>query len=192
VATILDLKEYAKETKTKNSGITRKPGSNKLYVDFRYNGVRIVKSTGLDDTPTNYEKAQDWIDQQKEKIVNGTFIFAKAFPGASPKEKAFHAKFENWEYKVEPRDILFEDYAVDWKKRFLDNCPSLTKKRDFNQIITYWLIPQFGDKTFFQITGVTIKEFIQKLVLERRQKKGTTFIRLQNSEYSHPFSCNME
>jgi len=172
VATILNLERFVKKSTEKKSGISRKPGSNKLYVDFRYHGVRIVKSTGLDDTLENEEKAQVWVDRQKEKIANGTFVFAEAFPGASTKEKAFHAKLEGWDYKLEPQDALFVDYIEGWQKRFLANCKSASKRRDFDQVITYWLLPHFGDKTFFQITGVAIKEFIQKLVWQAGKKKG--------------------
>jgi integrase len=172
VATILNLERFVKKVPDKKSGISRKPGSNKLYVDFRYHGVRIVKSTGLDDNPENEEKAQVWVDRQKEKIANGTFVFAEAFPGASTKEKAFHAKLEGWNYKPEPRDVLFIDYVVSWQKRFLANCQSESKRRDFDQVIAYWLLPHFDNKTFFQITGVAIKEFIQKLVWKTGKKKG--------------------
>ena len=161
-----------KKASDKRSGISRKPGSKKLYVDFRYNGVRIVKSTGLDDTPENEKKVQIWVDHQKERIANGTFVFAKAFPGASTKEKAFHSKLEGWDYKLEPKDVLFADYTENWRKRFLANCSSASKQRDFDQVIDYWLLPYFGDKTFFQITGVAIKEFIQKLVCKTGNKKG--------------------
>jgi integrase len=172
VATILNFNKNIGEMPEKKSGVSRKPGSNKLYVDFRYNGVRIVKSTGLDDTPENEEKAQAWVDRQKEKIANDTFVFADAFPGASTEEKAFHAKLEGWEFKPEPQDVLFIDYVGGWQKRFLANCQSESKRRDFDQVIAYWLLPHFGDKTFFQITGVAIKEFIQKLIWKAGKKKG--------------------
>ena len=172
MATILNFKKLIKKVPKKLSGVTKKPGSNKLYVDFRYNGVRIVKSSGLDDTPENRGKVQDWVGLQKERIVTGTFQFAEAFPGASAKEKAFHAKCEGWEFKPEPQDVLFEDYVECWRKRFLVNCKSKSKQRDYEQVINYWLLPHFGDKTFFQITGVALKEFIPTLVWKEGKKKG--------------------
>jgi integrase len=172
MATVINFNQIAKDSQDKKSGVSRKPGSKKLYVDFRYNGVRIVKSTGLDDTPENEIKVQKWVDNQKEKIANGTFIFAKAFPGASTKEKAFHSRLEGWDYKLEPKDVLFADYVETWRQRFLANCRSAGKQRDFEQVITYWLQPHFGKKTFFQISGVAIKEFIQKLVWKTGEKKG--------------------
>jgi len=172
MATILNLSKIRDDTATKTSGIVKKSGSKKLYVDFRYNGVRIVKSTGLDDTPENFKKVYEWLTRQKEKISKGTFVFAKAFPGAPSKEKAFHAKFEKWEYKPEAQNVLFQDYVNEWKLRFLDRCQSKTKERDFSQVIEYWLIPYFGKMSFYQISGVTIKEFIQKLIWKDGKNKG--------------------
>jgi len=172
MTTVINFERFAQNAPDNKSGVSRKPGSKKLYVDFRYNGVRIVKSTGLDDTPANVEKVQTWVDQQREKIANGTFVFAKAFPGASLKEKAFHSKLEGWDYKLEPKNVLFADYVESWQERFLANCESAGKRRDFEQVIAYWLIPCFGDRSFFQITGVAIKEFIQKLVWKTGAKKG--------------------
>ena len=39
-------------------------------------------------------------------------------------------------------------------------------------VIDYWILPHFGGKTFFQITGVSIKEFIPTLVWKAGRKKG--------------------
>jgi len=113
-----------------------------------------------------------WVDCQKEKIDNGTFVFAKAFPGASAKEKDFHAKLEGWDYKPQSQDVLFKDYVEAWEKRFLTNCQSESKRRDYKQAIDYWLLPYFAGKTFFQITGVALKEFIPTLVWKAGRKKG--------------------
>ena len=98
--------------------VTRKRGSKKLYVDFFYNGVRVEKSTGLDDTPKNWKIARQWLDRQMEKIASGTFVFAEAFPGASEEEKSYHAVREDWEYKPEPHNVLFENYVATWRKTY--------------------------------------------------------------------------
>jgi len=172
MATVLNFNRFIDKPEKTKGKVRKKPGSNKLYVDFYYHGVRIVKSTGLDETPKNLEKARNWLDRAQEKIENGSFVFAEAFPGASPEEKAFHAKHEQWEYKPEPQDVLFKDYVEAWKKRFLTNCNSESKRRDYEQVIDYWLLPYFADKTFFQISGVSLKEFIPTLVWKMGRKKG--------------------
>lgn len=172
MTTIINFNRFTKQTQFKKSGVTKKSGSNKLYVDFRYHGERIVKSTGLDDTSENKEKLQAWVDRQKDKIANGTFAFAEAFPEASAEEKSFHAKLEGWDYKPEPELVMFKDYAADWEKRFLETCRSESKKRDYKQVLEYWLLPYFGKLSFQQINGVKLKEFIPKLISKRGKNKG--------------------
>jgi hypothetical protein len=85
MATILNFNKTRKIAPEKEPGVLNKPGSKKLYTDLRYHGKRIVKSSGLDDTPENRQELQEWVDRQKEKISNGTFVFAEAFPGAAAK-----------------------------------------------------------------------------------------------------------
>jgi len=172
MAEIINFNTTHKIAPEKKSGVLRKPGSKKLYTDLRYHGQRIVKSSGLDDTPENWEKLQEWVDRQKEKIATGTFVFTEAFPGASAKEKAFHARLEGWEFKPQSQDVLFKDYVEAWEKRFLTDCKSESKRRDYKQVIDYWLLPHFGNRTFFQITGVALKEFIQTLVFKAGKKQG--------------------
>lgn len=171
--TVISLNRFVVDRPEQGKGkVRKKPGSNKLYVDFYYHGVRIVKTTGLGDTPKNMKTVRTWLDRALEKIENGSFIFAEAFPGASPKEKAFHAKYEQWEYNPEAQDILFKDYVKIWKTMFLKNCKSESKRRDYEQVISYWLLPYFAEKTFFQISGVSIKEFISTLVWKAGKNEG--------------------
>ena len=63
MATILDFNRFVDSTEKRKGKITKKAGSRKLYVDFYYHGIRIVKSTGLDETPKNREKIRDWLDR---------------------------------------------------------------------------------------------------------------------------------
>lgn len=131
-----------------------------------------MKSTGLDDTPENRRRVKEWLCKAMERIEKGTFVFTEAFPGASPEEKALFSKLEGRDYKPDPADVLFGDYVADWKKRFLDRCQSQSKKRDQDQIIDYWLLPSFKGKTFQQITGVDLKEFVANLTRKKGKRAG--------------------
>lgn len=169
---ILKLDHYRKENKTlKNTGITKKPGSNKLYVDIRPNGIRVQKSSGMDDTPENREVLQEWVDRQLVRIKDGTFEFSEAFPNAPEKEKATHAALEGRIYKHDSNKILFVDYCDAWMDKNLDAFTP-GKKRDYENAIYPWIKPFFADKTFSQITGVTVKDFIKTLNHKRGDKKG--------------------
>ncbi|MCK5836041.1 MAG: hypothetical protein KAH09_02145 [Desulfobacula sp.] len=52
MAAVIQLNRYF-EQPVKKTGVIRKPGSKKLYVDIRPNGIRVQKSSGLEDTPEN-------------------------------------------------------------------------------------------------------------------------------------------
>jgi integrase len=87
-------------------------------------------------------------------------------------EKRFHSEREGWDYKPEPRQILFEDYVKDWSTEILEKFPSDGKKRDFRQVLDDWLLPHFGNLTFYQITGVELQKFLSTLRWREGQKKG--------------------
>jgi integrase len=87
--------------------ITRNKGSRKLYVKFSYFGTPVEQSTGFDDTPENRAEMRKWLDRQLQKIDEGTFRFAEAFPGASEEKKRFFAEKEGWIYSTEPHRVLF-------------------------------------------------------------------------------------
>lgn len=169
---ILKLDQYREENKTlKKTGITKKPGSNKLYVDIRPNGIRVQKSSGMDDTPENRNILQEWVDRQQRRVKDGTFEFAEAFPNAPEKEKATHAALENRVYKPDSARIVFEDYLDKWISKNLQDFPQ-GRQKDYSDIIEYRVRPFFKDKTFGQITGVTLKDFIKTLVWLKGPKMG--------------------
>lgn len=157
-----------KKTENKRSdgtdgSVRRKPGSAKLYLDFYYNNRRVVKSTGFDDTSENREQAQKMLDGLMQKKADGTLVFAKAFPGASEREKAYHAKFEGWIYRPEPSNVTFAEYVKEWKETIWTSYRSETKKDDYEQALDDWLLPTLGQKTFEDLTGVELQIFIGQL-----------------------------
>lgn len=156
----------------KQGTIIRKPGSRKLYVLFYYFNRRVEKTTGLNDTSKNRGKVRAWLDRVIERRDAGKFIFAEAFPGAPEEEKAYFAKLEGWQYAPEPRDILFGSYVQEWYRNVWDHYPEGTKKDDYRLIIDYWLVPHFGEMTFFQISGVELQKFIASLKWKKGAKKG--------------------
>jgi len=173
VGNVIPLKVGVKETRKRGKGrVIRKPGSKKLYLSFYYCGRRIEKTTGLDDTPANREVSEELLDRFMANVADRTFVFADAFPGASEKEKAFFAKLEGRFYSPGPMNVLFEEYTNKWRERFVDSLESPSKKRDYDGIIDYRLIPYFGDMAFGEISGVTLKEFIGSLVHEKGKNAG--------------------
>lgn len=152
--------------------VIRKPGSKKLYVLFYYHGRRIEKSTGLADTPAYRRQVRTWLDRQMQRINAGKFVFAEAFPSAPESEKAWFAQREGWEYQPEPKDVLFGEYVKQWYVKVWEHIPAGTKKDDWRSVINYWLLPHFGEMTFYQISGPELKNFIATVKWKSGAKKG--------------------
>lgn len=163
--------------KVQRGSITKKPGSNKIYLDFRYYGRRIVKSTGLPDTPANRAKAIEFLNRIIRKIDENTFRFADAFPGASKSEKELFAKHEGWEYKPDPQNVLIGDYIKTWTENIFKDFDSESKKRDYESIIKYWIIPFFEQKNFLKITQTELKQFIATLKYRKGKNIGKNLSR---------------
>lgn len=148
--------------------ITRKPGSKRLYFDFRYFDERVEISTGLVDTEENQKKALAWLFVQRERMKNGTFRFAEAFPNASAEKKAFFSAKEGTEFTSRPQHVKFGEFITAWYKDVWCDYDSETKKIDYRSSIDYWILPFFGNLTFFEINTTVVGKFIKSL----KQKKG--------------------
>lgn len=162
----------------KNSGrIAKKSGTKKLYLDFFYHGVRIEKSTGLDDTPANRHRAEAMLKKILELKLEGTLEFAKLFPSASEEEKEFHTRLEKGEYSPTPKAVTFGAYLKEWYATIWVHYQEGTKQKDFKSVIDYWLQPYFKDMTFFHITGVTMQKFVATLKHREGKKAGQPLAR---------------
>jgi integrase len=157
--------------------IARKSGSQKLYLDFFYHGVRVEKSTGLDGTPANRLKAENLLSLILEQKKLGTLEFSKIFPGASDEEKEFHTRLEGRDYAPDARGITFGSYVKRWYQSVWANFPSNTKREDFRSAIDFWLVPHFGSKSFFHITGVEMQKFVASLKHQSGPKEGESLSR---------------
>ena len=161
-----------KSNNKKLGGIVKKPGSNRLYVSFRYCGKRIEKSSGREDTPENRETVNDWLNRARQKIASGTFRFEEAFPGASEAEKEYFSRHEGYEVEVKPRQVLMGDYISHWMATVFPTFPSESKKRDYRQVIYDWLLPYFAKMNFRQFTRVELQKFINQLKWRQGGKQG--------------------
>lgn len=170
INTALDLEIFDNH---RNEGrIARKSGSRKLYLDFFYHGVRIERSTGLDDNPSNRIRAEAMLDKILVMKKEGALEFAKLFPGASEEEKEFHSRLEKGEYTPTPKTITFGAYVRMWYASIWVHYPEATKQKDFKSVIDYWLLPYFGKKSFFIITQVEMQRFIATLRHRKGPKRG--------------------
>ena len=49
----------------------------KLFIDFRYRGVRCREQTLMDDNPSNRRKLQSLLDRIEAEITLGSFDYGK-------------------------------------------------------------------------------------------------------------------
>lgn len=179
---MLALEEPAKQF----GSIKRRNDSCKLYIDFYYFGHRITRSTELDDTPANEHKVRDFLDRVGDRIEKGTFKFAEAFPGASRKEKTFFTNLEGREYRPEPHNVLFGDYAKEWMKTVFPTFGSPTKHRDYQEALKR-ILPYFKNMNFHQITGQEVLKFTDSLKWKTGANKGKPVSRSRKINILIPF-----
>ncbi|HIJ88191.1 MAG TPA: tyrosine-type recombinase/integrase [Desulfuromonadales bacterium] len=152
--------------------IKRRKISEKLYVDFYYHGIRITKSTGLDDNPQNRAQVRSLIDKYMQKIEERTFRFAEAFPGASRKEKKFFTELEGQQFSPEPQHVNFGEYAKEWMKRVLPTITSQSKLKLYESAIQSRILPYFKRMNFYNITSLELQTFIEGMKKESGPRKG--------------------
>ena len=160
------------ETLPRGGAIKKRKISEKLYVDFYYFGVRIDKSTGLDDTPANREKVRSFLDKSMRKIEERTFRFAEAFPGASRKEKKFFTELEGQQFNPEPQHVNFGDYAKEWMQKVIPTFESPTKRNDYESALQSRILPYFRKMNFYQITSMELQDFANSMKKESGKDKG--------------------
>jgi integrase len=167
------VKDQVFENKIKkNSSIVRKKGSKNLYISFRYYDRQICKTTKLVDTPNNREIVQTWLNRQMEKIHQGSFVFADAFPGSSNEEKEHFSNCEGRDYMPDPSHVLFGDYTELWIKSVLNKWEDGSRKDDYLTVLRDRIIPYFSKLTFYQINRIEIVNFISTLTHKSTKREG--------------------
>ena len=161
--------------------------SNKLVLDFRYNGVRCREQTALTDSKTNRAKLLKLIDDIEAAIRLGRFVYADFFPG-SPRSKYFAQLDASVKQSIAalPQSIslvhdcpLFSAFTAEW----LDENESIWKAShcaNVNAIFEHYLLPAFGTQRLDAITRADILKFRSRLTKTGNGKK-----RISNDWINH-------
>ena len=121
--------------------ITKKKGSDKLYIDYCVKGKRIQRSTGLDDTAENRRiLTTEVIPELEAKLVLGLV-------GSERME-------------------TFRDYGNEYLESKKMQKSYHTKKYVYEKVIKH-----FGDMKPKQITRMNIKRFLSSLSIQEASKK---------------------
>lgn len=141
----------------------------KLFVDFRYLGVRCRETTNLSDTAANRKKLVKIIEKMEAEITLGIFDYAVYFPKSEKAEEMRKLSdrseaciSRNPSFK-EFSDIWFEEKIIEWR-------PSYRKKVKI--ILNKYLIPSFGNKAIHVIKKPDLMTFRSSLAKVRYGKDG--------------------
>jgi integrase len=138
-------------------------GSKYLYVSFYYHNERLRFPTDRVDTPENREELRDLMSSVGEKIKRRTFKFAKTFYWLDEETKRHFSKIEGTELKPEPEHVLFGEYAEHWMARKIPSFASVTKQRDYREVLNSRILPYFAAMPFASITATAVETFIDNL-----------------------------
>jgi len=151
--------------------IRSRNGSGKLFLDFRYQGVRCREQTLLDDTAPNRRKLQQLADRVEAEITLGTLDYAQYFPNSKMVER-----FKNRDNVIQAHfsdTPLFKDFTKTWLCEMEPQWRNSYKKSTRLTIDRY-LLTEFGHKPVDVITKAGILEFRAKLVTQPGIRKNTT------------------
>ena len=146
--------------------IKKRKMSEKLYVDFYYFGIRITRTTGLDDTPQNRDEVRLFIDKIMKKIEERTLRFAETFPSASRKDKKLFTELEGKQFNPEPQHVIFGEYAKEWMKLVLPTITSQSKLKLYESALNSRILPYFKRMNFYKITSLELQIFIKSMKKE--------------------------
>ena len=133
---------------------------NKLFLDFRYRGVRCREYTKLEDKPANRKRLKTLMERIEAEILLGTFGYAEYFP------KSKHgAQFKEQEQRIQQlqsdtptfsdfSDLWFSENEIGWKYSYQITLRSSLDKH---------VLPAFGTQAVSQITRAEILAFRAKL-----------------------------
>jgi len=161
--------------------------TKKLFIDFRYQGIRCREQTLLSDTVRNRKQLETLIQRMEAKMLVGDFDYAEFFPGSKNLKKleeagALPKNGEGVLGQSESTTSLFTDFADQW---FLE-CKIQWRNshtRNVESILNGSLKPAFKNKRIDDITKADILAARNKLA--RRKGRGTNGLMSPKTINSH-------
>lgn len=162
--------------------------SNKLVLDFRYNGIRCREQTALTDSKTNRAKLAKLASDIEAAIRLQQFVYSDYFPG-SPRAKQFAAidnqvKQQSSELQhtapVLYRDCpTFNAFSAEWLAEH-EGIWKASFNANVNSIYENYLLPAFANQRLDNISRADILKFRASLTKPQGRKK-----RISNDWINH-------
>jgi len=133
----------------------------KLFIDFRYHGLRCREYTKLDETPANRRRLKKLVERIEAEILLGSFDYASYFPN-SKRVKEFisvnQRKTRNLSRTPRFSDFTetwFAEMSAQWRNSYIKSSRLTLDK---------YLLPEFGNEPIDTIKKADILAFRAKLV----------------------------
>lgn len=140
--------------------VRARKGSGKLFIDFRYRGVRCREQTALDDTPANRKKLASILQRIEAEITLGTFEYGNYFPnsGLAKRFKADSARLVGTD-AAKPlfkafAETWYDEMKVGWRESYRESIRGILDKR---------LLDHFGKVEVDRITKADLLQFRAQL-----------------------------
>ncbi|WP_372627571.1 Arm DNA-binding domain-containing protein [Arsukibacterium sp.] len=162
--------------------------SNKLVLDFRYNGIRCREQTALTDSKTNRAKLAKLASDIEAAIRLQQFVYSDYFPG-SPRAKQF-AAIDN-QVKQQSSELqhaaptlyrdcpTFNAFSAEWLAEH-EGIWKASFNANVNSIYENYLLPAFANQRLDNISRADILKFRAGLTKPQGSKK-----RISNDWINH-------
>ncbi|WP_278349940.1 MULTISPECIES: tyrosine-type recombinase/integrase [Marinobacter] len=161
--------------------------TKKLFIDFRYQGIRCREQTLLSDTARNRKQLETLIQRMEAKMLVGDFDYAEFFPGSKNLKKLEDAGVlptngEGVLGQSESDTPLFTDFADQW---FLESKIQWRNShtRNVESILASSLKPAFKNKRVGEISKPDILAARNKMA--RRKGRGPSGLMAPKTINSH-------
>jgi integrase len=134
--------------------------NNKLFIDFRYQGLRFREQTLLDDNARNRKQLDALLQRIEAKILLDDFNYDEFFPNSHNLKKLQHASVSIVSTKEIVHQVaesttvplpLLSEFAEHWFKE-MEIQWRISHTRNIRSILDGSIIPTLGDKPINQIT----------------------------------------
>jgi integrase len=119
--------------------------TSRLYIDFRFNGLRCREQTALRDTLSNRRVLNKLIDKMNAELVIGVFDYSKTFPNSRRAIQLSQSKQNRCESR------RFENFAQVWMNEMKP-----TWRQSYAKTVRYLveskLVEHFGKRFVYEIT----------------------------------------
>ena len=159
--------------------------TNRLYFDFRYQGVRCREYTALQDTPANRKRMEGLMKRIEAEIIAGVFDYGKTFPGSRRAARFASSRpvdsdateASALQQAVSPPEPdrpdtpLFQEFIDEWMgEKEVEWKRSYQKKQV--DVVNKYLRPEFGKRRVSDITRADLLKYRAFLAKDTHGKKA--------------------